>query len=82
MQNEQGGPHFYGAVTVGERGQIVIPAEARHELGFAAGDKLLIVKHPSYPGLMMFKLESAKQFLEATESVPSHAVEPLTEDKL
>jgi bifunctional DNA-binding transcriptional regulator/antitoxin component of YhaV-PrlF toxin-antitoxin module len=30
---------FYGSATVGERGQIVIPAEARAELGLTPGDK-------------------------------------------
>lgn len=55
---------FFGTGTVGERGQIVIPAEARTELGIAPGDKLLIVKHPAHMGLMMFKLESARAFLD------------------
>ena len=33
---------FYGTVTVSERGQIVIPAEARRDFGIKAGDKLLV----------------------------------------
>lgn len=33
---------FYGAVTVSERGQVVIPAEARRALGIEVGDKLLV----------------------------------------
>lgn len=32
----------YGATTVSERGQIVIPAEARREMGLEPGTKLLI----------------------------------------
>lgn len=59
---------FYGSVTVGERGQIVIPAEARTALGYGPGDKLLIVRHPHHKGLMVFKLEHAKQFLEDLSS--------------
>jgi AbrB family looped-hinge helix DNA binding protein len=55
---------FYGTVTVGERGQIVIPAEARHALGFVPGDKLLVMKHPIHPGLMVFKLDGMRAFLE------------------
>lgn len=35
--------HFYGAVTVSERGQIVIPAQARRDLDISVGDKLLVV---------------------------------------
>ncbi|MBN1313716.1 MAG: AbrB/MazE/SpoVT family DNA-binding domain-containing protein [Anaerolineae bacterium] len=34
---------FYGAVTVSERGQIVIPAEARRDFGIEVGDKLLVL---------------------------------------
>lgn len=49
---------FYGSVTVGERGQIVIPVEARNELGIKSGDKLLIMRHPVFGGLMVAKFES------------------------
>ena len=47
MENEEpkppDGKRFYGSVTVSERGQIVIPAEARKDFGIRAGDKLLIL---------------------------------------
>lgn len=36
------GEEFYGAVTMGERGQVVIPAQARKKLGIEPGDKLLV----------------------------------------
>ena len=36
------GKRFYGSVTVSERGQIVIPVEARRDFGIEAGDKLLV----------------------------------------
>lgn len=55
---------FYGSVTVGERGQIVVPAEARAELGIEAGDKMLVMKHPIYKGLMIFKIDSVREFLD------------------
>ncbi|MFI5387106.1 MAG: AbrB/MazE/SpoVT family DNA-binding domain-containing protein [Fimbriimonadales bacterium] len=55
---------FYGSVTVGERGQIVIPSEARAEMGMQQGDKLLIMKHPAHHGLMVFKIDSARAFLD------------------
>lgn len=35
---------FMGLATVGTKGQIVIPAEARQELGINEGDKLLILR--------------------------------------
>jgi AbrB family looped-hinge helix DNA binding protein len=37
------GKKFYGAVTVSERGQIVIPTDARKDFGIKTGDKLLIL---------------------------------------
>ena len=37
------GKHFFGAVTVGERGQIVIPKKARDVFHIAAGDQLLVL---------------------------------------
>ena len=55
---------FYGAVTVGERGQVVIPADARAELGIEPGDKLLIMKHPVYRGLMIAKIDALQEFLD------------------
>ncbi|MGK8522542.1 AbrB/MazE/SpoVT family DNA-binding domain-containing protein [Nocardia asteroides] len=38
---------FYWAVTVSERGQAVIPAQARRDHGIAPGGKLLILGDPS-----------------------------------
>ena len=55
---------FYGAATIGERGQIVIPADARNELGFHPGDKLLVMRHPVHTGLMIFKLDGVRAFLD------------------
>lgn len=37
------GKHFFGAVTVGERGQIVIPKKAREVFKISAGDQLLVL---------------------------------------
>jgi AbrB family looped-hinge helix DNA binding protein len=51
--------NFVGSVTVGERGQVVIPAEARERCGIQAGDKLLAFVHPSGEGVMLLRLESA-----------------------
>jgi AbrB family looped-hinge helix DNA binding protein len=35
----------YGSTTLGERGQIVIPAEARKDFGFEVGQKLIVMSH-------------------------------------
>lgn len=47
-----GGRMFYGAVTVGERGQVVIPAQARRDHDIAPGDKLIVLGSPDGLALM------------------------------
>ena len=42
MPNPPKGKRFYGSITVSDRGQIVIPAEARRDFGIEVGDKLLV----------------------------------------
>ena len=62
-KQEKAEERFYGTVTVGERGQVVIPAELRKELEIQAGDKLLIWKHPSGKGVMLFPVDSVREFM-------------------
>lgn len=62
--NPCGANCFYGAVTIGERGQVVIPAEARAELGLKPGDKLVVLRHPVIKGVMMAKFESLQAYFE------------------
>jgi AbrB family looped-hinge helix DNA binding protein len=68
---------FYGIATVGDRGQIVIPAEARKQLDINPGDKLLIVKHPSTDVLAIFKIgvmsEVFESMLDSIERIESQA---------
>jgi len=54
---------FYGSVTVGERGQVVIPAKARRDYGIECGDQLLIMGHPTKNGLMIAKVDAIRAFL-------------------
>ena len=42
METENG-KYIFGVVKVGERGQIVIPKEAREIYGIKAGDSLLVL---------------------------------------
>ncbi|MDV6011601.1 AbrB/MazE/SpoVT family DNA-binding domain-containing protein [Haloechinothrix sp. LS1_15] len=51
-----GGRGFYGSVTVSERGQVVIPAQARRDLGIGPGDKLLVLADPEQ-GLALVTIE-------------------------
>lgn len=64
---------FYGSVTIGERGQIVIPADARAVLGYQPGDKLLVLKHPVYNGLMICKIESLQSMLDGISETIEYA---------
>ncbi|MFH1587555.1 MAG: AbrB/MazE/SpoVT family DNA-binding domain-containing protein [Candidatus Diapherotrites archaeon] len=52
---------FYGTVKVGERGQVVIPNEAREELNIKAGEKLLVFGKGGH-GLMMVKADEIQKF--------------------
>ncbi len=56
-------PKFYGAVVVGERGQIVIPAEARRDTQITPGEKLIILSGPQENMLMIAKAQSVLQLL-------------------
>lgn len=56
------GKHLFGMVKVGEKGQIVIPAEARRVFGIKAGDSLLILGDEEQ-GLALLTEERALSFL-------------------
>lgn len=60
---------FYGSVTVGERGQIVIPAGLREKQGISPGDKLLVFGHPSGHGLMLARLQDLQRMSELLEPI-------------
>lgn len=56
---------FYGSATLGERGQIVIPAEARKDCDIHSGDKLLVFRHPLHPHMIfMAKLGDMQEFFQ------------------
>lgn len=42
MKSPHDHKHFHGTTTIGEKGQVVIPAEARKAMGLKTGDKLLV----------------------------------------
>jgi AbrB family looped-hinge helix DNA binding protein len=56
---------FCGSVTVGERGQVVIPADARDRLGISPGDRLLVFAHPAGDGVAFIKLQALQRMSEA-----------------
>jgi AbrB family looped-hinge helix DNA binding protein len=57
-------PKLYGTVTVGERGQIVIPVKARKELGLEPSTKLLVFGSPhGVGGLVITRADFVSEFL-------------------
>jgi len=48
------GKHIFGVVTVGEKGQVVIPAKARKLFSISAGDRLVVLGDESQ-GLALLK---------------------------
>jgi AbrB family looped-hinge helix DNA binding protein len=53
--------HLFGSVKVGERGQIVIPKEAREIFGIRQGD-ILLVLGDTERGLALVKAEALQEF--------------------
>jgi len=53
--------HFFGTVKVGERGQVVIPKEARELFSIEPGDKLIVVGRKGR-GIGLMKADSMKAF--------------------
>lgn len=60
-------PQLIGSVTVGERGQVVIPSEARESMSINAGDKLLVFKAPVDGVLIIAKPETFEKLLAHLE---------------
>lgn len=61
---------LYGTATVGTKGQVVIPAEAREELGIQTGDRLYVVGSGQHSWIGFIKEE---QFRELVEHITSNA---------
>lgn len=70
------GPHdkkLYGTATVGTKGQVVIPADAREELDIKAGDRLYVVGSTSKKFIGFIKEEQLRQMVEhITDNVETY----------
>ncbi len=64
-------PKFYGAVTVSERGQVAIPAEARREMVIVPSAKLLAFGNPNKQVLVLVKAEFATEMLASATAALS-----------
>ncbi|MDD1728134.1 MAG: AbrB/MazE/SpoVT family DNA-binding domain-containing protein [Methanospirillum sp.] len=69
------GKHIFGTVKVGERGQIVIPKEARDIFGINPGDTLMVLGDEKR-GIALVKAEKfqslAEKMLTMFEKKPSN----------
>jgi AbrB family looped-hinge helix DNA binding protein len=53
---------LYGTATIGSKGQVVIPADAREDLGLKAGDRLYVVSAGS-GGVVFLKEEMLEEIV-------------------
>ncbi len=53
----------FGSTTVGPRGQMVIPVNARKEMGIDAGTTLLVFKAFHGQGLVLLKVDAIEQIM-------------------
>ena len=59
---EDNGKYIFGVVKVGERGQIVIPKEAREIYNIKAGDNLMMLGDPK--GIAILKTEVFQSIID------------------
>lgn len=60
-RNRGKGKHIFGTVKVGERGQIVIPKEARDIFDIKPGETMVVLGHEN-KGIVIVKADLMKSF--------------------
>jgi AbrB family looped-hinge helix DNA binding protein len=64
--------HFWGSVKVGERGQIVIPKEARNRFDIKPGDSFVVFGRDKNQKLILFKSDVMRDYaLKILENLDS-----------
>ena len=61
---------FYGSVTVGERGQVVIPAQARRDHQIEPGQKLIVLGNAD--GIAMMSIDKLLAVLGDSAQLLTH----------
>ena len=61
----------YGTATIGERGQIVIPAELRKALNIKSGDQLIVFAKPERRVISLIPSKDFSKFLERASKLIS-----------
>lgn len=62
---------FYGAVTVGTRGQIVVPRRLRDDLGVESGEQLLVLRGPRPGSFLLQRAESLLGAIDGSRPAPN-----------
>ena len=55
---------MYGTATVGERGQVSIPADARRELSIGSGDKVVVFGNKLNGAVVLIKADIFEDFAD------------------
>jgi AbrB family looped-hinge helix DNA binding protein len=55
---------FLGSATVGTKGQIVIPADARKAMQIKEGDKVVVLRGPREGSVLVFRVDSFDVLLQ------------------
>jgi AbrB family looped-hinge helix DNA binding protein len=53
-----------GTATLNDKGQLVIPVEARSKLGLSAGSKVVIMSSPDKPALVILRAEEVEAMVK------------------
>jgi len=55
---------LYGTATIGTKGQVVIPADAREEMNLKPGDRLYVLSAMHGGGVVLLKEEMLEEIVE------------------
>lgn len=78
---QHGDKRFCGVATVGTKGQIVIPIEARDDIGLNPGDKVFVISMKEKKMLAVFPAGSMEAFVEEMTSQLSNLKRALKKGK-
>lgn len=67
-------PDFFNITTIGERGQVVIPKEARDALELSAGDKLVVLPSRRGNGVLLMKEEDIREIALKMSEKADHII--------
>ncbi len=71
----------FGTAVLGPRGQLVIPVEARKELGIDTGGKVLVFGHFGGRGLILIKVEAVEELVNIMSTRLGEAAKLIKESK-